>query len=62
MIEFEMPPFDEVVLVHDGKTGKKIKAKRTIHKVLGDVFIESDSDNPNWAKIVMEPKAWKELE
>ena len=58
----EMPEFNKVVLVHDGKTGKQIKAKRIQHKTLGDVFVEANSDNPNWAKVIMEPKAWKDIE
>lgn len=58
----EMPEFEKIVLIHDGKTGKQVKGKRIKHKALGECFVEIDDSNPNWSKVIMQPKAWKEIE
>lgn len=53
------PPYNKVVLVHDGDTGKHVKGKRIKHKLFGSIFVEV-TDDPNWQKVIENPRAWKE--
>jgi hypothetical protein len=59
---YTWPPYDKYVSVYDAKTKTEVVAKRTKHKLLGDIFVKRPEPGGNWQIIVEQPRAWKDLD